>query len=101
MSTNLRVGFVTGSGAILDTVSSVTVADTRIRDIHYTGSGTFLIEGTEVDENGNTNGSIIKFAGTSNKDAGNLDLSDNGVKMYGPVKVSAPTSSSTITVFYG
>ena len=55
MSTNIRTGFVTGSGAVLDTLSSVTVADTRIRDIHYTGSGTFLIEGTEVDENGNTN----------------------------------------------
>jgi len=101
MATDLRVGFITGSGAILDTVSSVTVANTRIRDIHYTGSGTFVIEGVDVDNEGNTKGSNIKFVGTTNKDAGNLDLSDNGVRMYGPVKVSAPTSSATITVFYG
>ena len=35
MATNIRTGFVTGSGAVLDTLSSVTVADTRIRTIAY------------------------------------------------------------------
>ena len=101
MATDLRVGFITGSGVVLDTVSSVTVANTRIRDIHYTGSGTFLITGSETDENGSTSGSNIKFVSTAAVDAGDIMIPDSGVKMIGPVKVSAPTSSATITVFYG
>ena len=28
-------------------------------------------------------------------------IPDSGVRMIGPVKVSAPTSTATITVFYG
>jgi hypothetical protein len=34
-------------------------------------------------------------------DAGDIYIPDNGVRMIGPVKVSAPTSASTVTVFYG
>ena len=101
MSTNIRTGFVTGSGAVLDTLSSVTVADTRIRNISYSGVGTFLITGSQTDENGSTAGSNIKFVGTTAVDAGSIDIADNGVKMVGPVKVSAPTSAATVAVFYG
>lgn len=101
MSTNIRTGFVTGSGAVLDTLSSVTVADTRIRTISYSGVGTFLITGSQTDANGSTAGSNIKFVGTTAVDAGSIDVADNGVKMVGPVKVSAPTSAATVAVFYG
>jgi hypothetical protein len=101
MTTNIRTGAVTGSGAVLDTLSSVTVADTRIRSIYYSGVGTFLITGSQTDENGSTSGSNIKFVGTTNVDAGDIYVPDNGVRMIGPVKVSAPTSASTVTVFYG
>ena len=66
MGTNIRTGAVTGSGAVLDTLSSVTVADTRIRSIYYSGVGTFLITGSQTDENGSTSGSNIKFVGTTN-----------------------------------
>ena len=54
MTTNIRTGMVTGSGAVLDTLSSVTVADTRVRTICYSGVGTFLITGSQTDENGST-----------------------------------------------
>lgn len=101
MSTNIRTGMVTGSGAVLDTLSSVTVADTRVRGVFFSGVGTFLITGSETDENGSTSGSNIKFVSTAAVDAGDIMIPDNGVKMVGPVKVSAPTSSSTVTVFYG
>ena len=101
MTTNIRVGAVTGSGAVLDTLSSVAVADTRIRSIYYSGVGTFLITGSQTDENGSTSGSNIKWVGTTNVDAGDIYVPDNGVRMIVPVKVSAPTSGSTVTVFYG
>ena len=29
-----------------------------------------------------------------------IDVADNGVRMIGYVKVSAPTSAATVTVFY-
>ena len=48
MASNIRVGFVTGSGAVLDTVSSVTVTDTRLHAVQSSGVGTFLITGTIV-----------------------------------------------------
>ena len=51
MTTNIRVGAVTGSGAVLDTLSSVTVADTRVRSVYYSGVGTFLLTGSQTDEN--------------------------------------------------
>ena len=101
MSPNIRVGMVKGSGAVLDTLSSVTVADTRVRTVYYSGVGTFLITGSETDSNGSTSGNNIKFVATTATDAGNIYIPDNGVRMIGPVKVSAPSSASTITVFYG
>ena len=69
--TPLREGFVTGSGAVLDVTTLVTVSDTRIRAIQATGVGTFLITGVSVDPAGNTKGSNIKFGGI----ARNLGLS--------------------------
>ena len=52
MASNIRVGFVTGSGAVLDTVTSVTVTDTRLHAVQSSGVGTFLITGTETDTYG-------------------------------------------------
>ena len=101
MRTKISTGMVTGRGAVLDNLSSLTGADTRVRTICYSGVGTFLITGSQTDENGSTSGSNIKFVGTTNVDAGDIYIPDNGVRMIGPVKVSAPTSASTVTVFYG
>jgi hypothetical protein len=101
MSTTIRQGFVTGSGAVLDTVASVTVADTRVRGLHATGTGTFLITGTQTDPYGNISGTNIKFVLTTAVDAQDIILPEGGIVMRGPVLVSAPTSTATVAVFYG
>ena len=101
MSTTMRTGFVTGSGAVLDVTTAAALTDTRIRAINYSGVGTFLITGTSADADGNTNGSNIKFVGTTANDVGSIYIPDLGVRMPGSVMVSAPTSGSTVTVFYG
>lgn len=101
MASNIKQGFVTGSGAVLDTTTSTTVADTRIKGITYSGIGTFLITGSETDAYGNTNGNNIKFVATTVVDAGDIMIPDFGIKVYGPVKVSAPTSAATVAIYYG
>jgi len=101
MASNIRNAFVTGSGTLVDSLTSTTVADTRIKGITYSGIGTFLITGSETDEYSNVKGGNIKFVGTSVVDAGNIHIPDYGVKMYGVVKVSAPTSTATVAVYYG
>lgn len=101
MATNIRQGFVTGSGAVLDIATSTTVADTRIKGVTYSGVGTFLITGTSTDPYGNLKGSNLKFVGTAVVDAGDVYVPDFGMKVNGVVKVSAPTTSATVGIFYG
>ena len=101
MSTTLREGFIAGSGVVLDTATSVTVADTRIRGLFATGIGTFLITGTSTDSYGNIKGNKIKFVLTSACDASDIMLPEGGFVMQGVVRVSAPTSAATVAVFYG
>lgn len=101
MPTNLREAFVTGSGAVLDTATSVSISDTRIRAIQASGIGTFLITGTSTDPYGHVTGTNIKFVLTTASDVDNIILPDAGIRMTGTVKVSAPTSASTVAVFYG
>ena len=101
MSTTMRTGFVTGSGPVLDVTTDAALSNTRVRAINYSGVGTFLITGTASDENGNTRGSNIKFVGTTANDTGSIYLPDLGISMPGNIKVSAPTSASTVTIFYG
>lgn len=101
MATNIRQGFVTGSGAVLDTTTNTTVADTRIKGVTYSGIGTFTITGSQTDEYGNTNGNNIKFVATTVVDAGEIYIPDYGIKTYGVVKVSAPTSTATVAIYYG
>jgi len=101
MSTTLRQGFATGSDVVLDTATSVTVADTRIRGLYATGVGTFLITGTSTDPYGSIKGNNIKFVLTTACDASDIILPEGGLVMQGVVRVSAPTSASTVAVFYG
>ena len=98
MSANLRSAFLTGSGILLDITTSVTVADTRVRAIHATGSGVYQVVGTSTTPLGSIAGNIIKFGVSGSTD---IYLSDIGVRMDGNITVSAPASASTITVFYG
>jgi len=101
MATNIRQGFVIGSGAVLDIATSTTVADTRIKGVTYSGIGTFLITGTSTDPYGNLKGSNLKFVGTTAVDASDIYVPDFGMKVNGVVKVSAPTSIATVGIFYG
>jgi hypothetical protein len=101
MSTTLRQGYVVGSGAVLDVTSSVTLADTLIKGIFASGIGTFLITGVSTDPYGNKNGTNMKFTLTTNVDATDIFLPSEGIRMDGPVKVSAPTSAATVAIFYG
>lgn len=101
MASNIRNAFVTGSGALLDSLTSTTIADTRIKGITYSGVGTFTITGSQTDDYGNLKGGNIKFVGTTNTDAGDIHIPDFGVRMVGPVKVSAPTSAATVAIYYG
>lgn len=101
MATNIKQGFVTGSGAVLDTTTGTTVTDTRIKGIAYSGVGTFTITGNQTDAYGNVNGNNIKFVGTTVVDASDIYIPDFGIKVYGPVKVSAPSSAATVAIYYG
>jgi len=101
MATTIRQGFVTGSGAVLDTVTSVSLEDTRIRSVFATGIGQFLITGTTTSPSGTVIGNNIRFVNTTACDANDVYFSDLGVPMKGTVKVSAPSSTATIAVFYG
>jgi hypothetical protein len=101
MSTNLRQAYVVGSGALIDVTSSVTLADTFIRGIFASGIGSFLITGVSTDPYGNKVGNNIKFNLTTAVDASDIILPELGVKVDGVVKVSAPTSTATVAVFYG
>jgi hypothetical protein len=101
MATNIKQGFVTGSGAVLDTTTGTTVTDTRIKGITYSGVGTFTITGNQTDAYGNVNGNNIKFVGTTVVDASDIYIPDFGIKVYGPVKVSAPSSAATVAIYYG
>jgi len=101
MSTNIRQGYVTGSGAVLDVTTNVTLENTIIRGLFATGAGSFLITGVSVDPYGNKTGNTIKFNLTSVVDASDIMLPEYGIRMDGVVKVSAPTSTATVALFYG
>ena len=96
MSTDLRTGQPSGGGAgsgvLVDALTSVTLADTRIRGFAASGVGTFVIRASN---------NVVKFTLTTANDVGSEIFSDAGFKMVGNVSVSAPTSASTLTVFYG
>ena len=101
MATNIKSGMHVGSGALVDSTTSVAVGDTRIRAIYATGVGTFAVVGTSTTALGTINGSIIRFAISTISDSAHLVFPDIGMRMAGTITVSAPTSASTITVFYG
>lgn len=90
-----------GSGILVDVTTSVTVQDTRIRSIYATGVGEYVMDGTSTTPLGSTAGNIIKWAMSTVSDSVHIDWSDFGIRVDGVVSVTAPTSASTVTVFYG
>lgn len=99
--TNLRVSFVSTSGNAVDTVSGAAVKDTRIRAVHATGVGDFVITGTSTDPFGTVTGNIIKFTNTTANDLSDQDFIDGGIRMTGTVSVTLPVSAATVTIYYG
>lgn len=95
--TNIRSAFVSGTGTFVDSLTSVTVTDTRVRGVQCVGTGVVVITGTSVDPFGNTNGGRIKFQINGSN---YQDFADNGVRMAGKVIVSAANTIST-TIYYG
>jgi len=101
MATNIRSAHLVGSGVLVDITTSATVQDTRIRAIHATGVGTYVLDGTSTTPFNSTAGNIIKFNLTTTNDLTHIHLPDVGIRVDGLVSVTAPTSAATITVFYG
>jgi hypothetical protein len=97
MATNIRTAFVSGTGTFVDSLTSVTVTDTRVRAINCVGTGIVIITGASTDPFGNTIGGRAKFQVN-----GSLynELPDNGIRMAGNVIVSAASTIST-TIYYG
>ena len=95
--TNIRSAFVSGTGTFVDSLTSVTVTDTRVRSVNCVGTGIVVITGTSSDPFGNTNGGRIKFQVNGSN---YQDFADNGVRMAGKVIVSAVNTIST-TIYYG
>jgi hypothetical protein len=98
MSTNLKSSYTVGSGAVLDVVTSVTVQDTRVRGMHIVGSGLFKIEAQTTDPFG-----TVKISRIAVQVSGSYtqELNMIGVRMNGPVFVSAPASATYTTLYYG
>ena len=46
--TNIRSAFVSGTGTFVDSLTSVTVTDTRVRSVNCVGTGIVVITGTSV-----------------------------------------------------
>ena len=101
MTTNVRVSFVSTSGDAVDAATGKAVKDTRIRAIHATGVGDFIIAGTSTDPFGTVTGNIIKFTNTTANDLTDQSYGDNGIRMTGTVSVALPVSAATVTIYYG
>tara|TARA_R110000803_G_scaffold152172_2_gene217274 strand:+ start:4705 stop:5010 length:306 start_codon:yes stop_codon:yes gene_type:complete len=101
MATNIRSAYLVGSGVLVDATTSVVVQDTRIRSIHATGNGQYILNGTSVTPLGSIAGNIFMFNIASGSDHVNINFADMGIRIDGLVSVAAPTSTSTITVMYG
>lgn len=106
MAANIHVAHcvfdTTLAGNILvDGATSVTLADTRIRGVHATGIGEFIIEGVSVDPFGGKVGNIMRFSNTTATDVTDIYLTDVGIRMAGQLAVTLPTTASKLTVFYG
>jgi len=87
MSSNIKTAMVdgggTGSGLLVDITTSVTAE----KQINVPGG-----------ISSNTVGAVTKFKAVAGAD---IYLGDYGPRASGVIKVSAPSSSAVITVFYG
>ena len=108
MATNIKTATVTGSGQPIDYSTStvpttatggmgdVIAVGTRLICITAAVTGTCNITDTFTSVNTEKTLTRIKFAG--NRDT---YFGEQGVKFLGKIMVSAPTSHSTVMIYYG
>ena len=99
MTTTLKIaqveGGAGGNGLMVDTVASVTLADTRIRLYTYTVTAAAGI--VIADENG----PVIKQPVLTTNTGDNVYIGDDGVRCKGKVSVAGASNAGKIYVYYG
>ena len=99
MTTTLKIaqveGGAGGNGLMVDTVASVTLADTRIRVYTYavTAASEIVI--------GDENGPVIKQPVLAANTADSVYIGDDGVRCKGKVSVAGASNAGKIYVYYG
>tara|TARA_R100000093_G_scaffold37017_1_gene19474 strand:- start:37 stop:336 length:300 start_codon:yes stop_codon:yes gene_type:complete len=99
MTTTLKIaqveGGAGGNGLMVDTVASVTLADTRIRLYTYavTAASEIVI--------GDQNGPVIKQPVVAANTGDNVYIGDDGVRCKGNVSVAGISDGGKIYVYYG
>ena len=84
-----------GNGLLVDTVASVTLADTRIRVYTYavTAASEIVI--------GDENGPVIKQPVLATNTGDSVYIGDDGVRCKGNVSVAGASNAGKIYVYYG
>ena len=99
MTTTLRIaqveGGAGGNGLLVDTVASVTLADTRIRVYTYavTAASEIVI--------GDENGPVIKQPVLAANTGDSIYIGDDGIWCKGNVSVAGASNAGKIYVYYG
>jgi len=99
MSTTTRiaqvVGGAGGNGFLVDTITSVTLSDTRIR--MYTYAVTVASELVIGDENG----PVIKQPVLAANTGDSIYMQDSGIRCLGNVSVAGSSNAGKVYVYYG
>ena len=99
MTTTLKIaqveGGAGGNGLLVDTVASVTLADTRIRVYTYavTAASEIVI--------GDENGPVIKQPVLAANTGDDVYIGDDGVRCEGNVSVAGISDGGKIYIYYG
>ena len=99
MTTTLKIaqveGGAGGNGLLVDTVASVTLADTRIRVYTYavTAASEIVI--------GDENGPVIKQPVLAANTGDSVYIGDDGIRCKGNVSVAGASNAGKIYVYYG
>ena len=99
MTTTLRIaqveGGAGGNGLLVDTVASVTLADTRIRVYTYavTAASEIVI--------GDENGPVIKQPVLAANTGDDVYIGDDGIRCLGNVSVAGISDGGKIYIYYG
>ena len=99
MTTTLKIaqveGGAGGNGLLVDTIASVTLADTRIRVYTYavTAASEIVI--------GDENGPVIKKPVLAANTGDSVYIGDDGVRCKGNVSVAGASNAGKIYVYYG